>query len=233
MDGNGRWAQNKGLLRVEGHRAGMETAKTIVRCCLRAEVPILSLFAFSSENWSRPEDEVGFLMQIFMDALEKEVDELHQNGVRLIFTGDKASLSKTLCTQMLAAEQMTKNNMRLTLNIVINYGGKWDIVQAIKTIVNQVNTSGLPIDAIDETMVTQALSMHPLPDPDLLIRTSGEKRISNFFLWQLAYTELYFTEVYWPDFTEEQFQKALECYRFRERRYGKTSQQLSEVAQNV
>ncbi|MFW2572076.1 polyprenyl diphosphate synthase [Legionella sp. 29fVS95] len=229
MDGNGRWAQSRGLLRVEGHRAGVETVKTVIRCCLQTQIPILSLFAFSSENWSRPENEVEFLMQLFIEALGHEVQELHQHGVCLRFTGDREALSPTLCSQMLAAEELTANNKRLILNVVVNYGGKWDLVQAAKSIAKRVCAGELAIEAVNESALEQALSTHGLPDPDLFIRTSGEQRISNFFLWQLAYTELYFTDVHWPDFTAEAFQKALASFSSRERRYGKTSQQLNEV----
>lgn len=228
MDGNGRWAQSRGLLRIEGHRAGVNTVKTIIRCCLQNKIPILSLFAFSSENWSRPEKEVEFLMQLFITALGHEVDELHQRGVRLRFTGDRNALSQTLRDQMYQAENLTENNTALTLNIVMNYGGKWDLVQAAKTLAKKVSRGELSIDGINETLFAEALSMSDLPDPDLFIRSSGEKRISNFFLWQLAYTELYFTNVHWPDFNAEEFQKALDSFRERERRYGKTSQQLQE-----
>ncbi|ARG98183.1 di-trans,poly-cis-decaprenylcistransferase [Legionella micdadei] len=228
MDGNGRWAENRGLLRIEGHRAGVEAVKTVIRCCLESQIPILSLFAFSSENWSRPENEVEFLMQLFIEALSHEVQELHQHGIQLRFTGDRQALSPTLCEQMHAAEELTKNNTRLTLNVVVNYGGKWDIVQATKSIAKKVFAGELTVDAIDESVLAEALSTHGLQDPDLFIRTSGEQRISNFFLWQLAYTELYFADVHWPDFNADEFQKALASFSRRERRYGKTSQQLKE-----
>jgi len=228
MDGNGRWAENRGLLRIEGHRAGVEAVKTVIRCCLESQIPILSLFAFSSENWSRPENEVEFLMQLFIEALSHEVQELHQHGIQLRFTGDRQALSPTLCEQMHAAEELTKNNTRLTLNVVVNYGGKWDIVQATKSIAKKVFAGELTVDAIDEGVLAEALSTHGLQDPDLFIRTSGEQRISNFFLWQLAYTELYFADVHWPDFNADEFQKALASFSRRERRYGKTSQQLKE-----
>ncbi|WP_115304981.1 MULTISPECIES: isoprenyl transferase [Legionella] len=228
MDGNGRWAESRGLLRVEGHRAGVEAVKTVIRCCLESQIPILSLFAFSSENWSRPENEVEFLMQLFIEALNHEVQELHQHGIQLKFTGDRGALSAALCEQMHAAEKLTENNERLTLNIVVNYGGKWDIVQATKAIAKKVCAGELMLDAIDEMALAEELSTQGLQDPDLFIRTSGEQRISNFFLWQLAYTELYFTEVHWPDFNADEFQKALASFSRRERRYGKTSQQLKE-----
>ncbi|KTD38880.1 undecaprenyl pyrophosphate synthase [Legionella nautarum] len=229
MDGNGRWAQSRGLLRVEGHRAGVESVKSVIRCCLQSQIPVLSLFAFSSENWSRPENEVEFLMQLFIEALGHEVQELHQHGVRLCFTGDRAALSSALREQMSAAEKLTEVNNRLTLNIVVNYGGKWDLVQATKNLAQKVKAGELTIDEIDEALFAQSLSTSGLTDPDLFIRTSGEQRISNFFLWQLAYTELYFSNVHWPDFDVNEFQKALASFSRRERRYGKTSQQLKEV----
>ncbi|WP_094092350.1 isoprenyl transferase [Legionella clemsonensis] len=229
MDGNGRWAQNRGLLRVEGHRAGVEAVKTVIRCCLQTQIPVLSLFAFSSENWSRPENEVEFLMKLFIDALGHEVRELHQHGICLRFTGNRAGLSVELQKQMQAAENLTMNNRRLTLNVVVNYGGKWDIVQATKAIATRVAAGELKIEAINEALLNEALSTQGLPEPDLFIRTSGEQRISNFFLWQLAYTELYFTEIHWPDFTAEEFKKALADFSQRERRYGKTSQQINKV----
>ncbi|KTD17339.1 polyprenyl diphosphate synthase [Legionella jordanis] len=228
MDGNGRWALSRGLLRVEGHRAGVEAVKTVIRCCLETGIPILSLFAFSSENWSRPSNEVEFLMQLFIDALGHEVKELHQHGIRLRFTGDRNGLSQKLQEQMQAAEKLTAENNRLTLNVVVNYGGKWDIVQATKTIARQILAGQLKPEDIDESLISNALSTHDLPDPDLFIRTSGEQRISNFFLWQLAYTELHFTDIHWPDFNVEEFRKALDSFSQRERRYGKTSQQIGK-----
>lgn len=180
MDGNGRWAQNRGLLRVEGHRAGAEAVKTVIRCCLQHQIPVLSLFAFSSENWSRPETEVEFLMRLFIDALGREVQELHQHGICLRFTGDRAGLSVELQKQMQVAENLTVGNKRLILNVVVNYGGKWDIVQATKAIATRVATGELKIEAINEGVISETLSTHGLPEPDLFIRTSGEQRISNF-----------------------------------------------------
>lgn len=226
MDGNGRWAQQRGLLRVEGHRAGVNSVKTVIRCCLENQVEVLSLFAFSSENWSRPAAEVDFLMQLFLQALKQEVQELHDHQIRLRFIGDRSALSAALCEQMIWAEQLTAENQKLHLNVVVNYGGKWDITEAVKQIASQVQNAHLPIESIDEALLTSHLSMSDLPDPDLFIRTSGEQRISNFFLWQIAYTELYFTEVHWPDFSAEEFQKALGSFQQRQRRYGKTSQQV-------
>ncbi|WP_419420237.1 isoprenyl transferase [Legionella sp. D16C41] len=229
MDGNGRWAEARGLLRFEGHRAGVETVKTIIRCCLEHSIPVLSLFAFSSENWARPEKEVEFLMSLFLKALHHEVNELHERNIRVRFTGSRDTLSALLQEQMQQAEELTIKNKSLILNIVINYGGRWDIVNATKLIAKEVLNGHLAIDDIDETIFTNYLNMNDLPEPDLFIRTSGEHRISNFFLWQLAYTELYFTQTYWPDFTAEEFEKALVSFGQRERRYGKTSQQLTEI----
>ncbi len=229
MDGNGRWAESRGLLRVKGHRAGADAVKSVIRCCLHNKIPILSLFAFSSENWSRPENEVAFLMKLFVEALEREVQELHQHGISLRFTGDLSGLSPTLQEQMHQAENLTETNKQLIVNIVVNYGGKWDLVQAVKKIANKIKAEELEIDAIDEHQISQSLNTFGLPDPDLFIRTGGEKRISNFFLWQLAYTELYFADVHWPDFSAEEFEKALASFKRRERRFGKISQQLSEA----
>lgn len=229
MDGNGRWAEMRGLVRFEGHRAGVGTVKTIIRCCLQHAIPMLSLFAFSSENWARPEVEVEFLMQLFLQALNHEVQELNQHEVCLRFTGFRDTLSSSLQEQMQQAEKLTAENTRLILNVVINYGGRWDIVYATKRAVNDVIAGNITVDAINEGVFASYLNTHDLPDPDLFIRTSGEQRISNFFLWQLAYTELYFTQTHWPDFTVEEFEKALLNFKQRERRYGKISQQLNEM----
>lgn len=228
MDGNGRWAEGRGLLRFEGHKAGITTVKTVIRCCLEKNIPVLSLFAFSSENWSRPENEVTFLMQLFLETLQIEVQELHQNEICLRFTGNKEGLSPAIREQMSLAEALTSKNKRLTLNLVLNYGGKWEIVEAAKKLALKVSLGELNLDEIDETMLSHQLVTHGLPDPDFFIRTSGERRISNFFLWQLAYTELYFTSTLWPDFNAEEFEKALASFKLRERRYGKTSQQINE-----
>lgn len=228
MDGNGRWAAQKNLPRAEGHRAGLESVNNTIQCCLKHQIPILSLFAFSSENWGRPEEEVAFLMELFLQALSKYLGELDANGVALRFIGFREDLAAALQEKMRQAEEQTAHNKRLTVNVVINYGGRWDLVQATKQIAAQVLTQGLPLEAINDTLIAHHLSTQGLPDPDLFIRTSGEQRISNFFLWQLAYTELYFAQVYWPDFDTEQFEKALQNFAHRERRFGKTSQQCTE-----
>lgn len=228
MDGNGRWAENQGKLRRDGHRAGVDIVKIIVKACIEKKVRILSLWAFGRDNWARPVDEVAFIMELFLHSLSQEVDELHQNGVSLRFTGDRGSLSKELCDAMDLAESRTTANPVLILNVVINYGGKWDIVQAVKKLAANVASGALSIDDIDEDSFSKYLNTHGLSDPDLFIRTSGEQRLSNFFLWQLAYTELYFSKLYWPEFNVAEFEKACAYFSSRERRYGKTSKQLIE-----
>ncbi|KTD55470.1 undecaprenyl pyrophosphate synthetase [Legionella quateirensis] len=220
MDGNGRWAENRGLARIEGHRAGVETVKKMIRSCLEKKIGCLSLFAFSSENWSRPIAEVNFLMELFVEALRKELAELNQHGIRIRFTGDREPLSPVLQKEMREAEFLTRDNQQLILNVVVNYGGKWDIVTAAKKMSRAVISGQVALDEINESNFAQFLDTDGLPEPDLFIRTSGELRISNFFLWQLAYTELYFTEVHWPDFNIEELELALESFSKRKRRFG-------------
>lgn len=226
MDGNGRWAALKDLPRVEGHRVGVETVKVVVESCLKEQIAVLSLFAFSSENWARPVSEVDFLMQLFLDALDRDIQELHQHGVSIRFIGDRTQLSKALCQEMRAAEELTAKNQKLILNVALNYGGKWDILQAAQSLARRVANGQFSADEIDETVFEMELSTHHLPEPDLYIRTSGERRISNFFLWQLAYTELYFTDIHWPDFNADEFAKALDYFSTRKRRYGLTDAQV-------
>ncbi len=221
MDGNGRWAELHHLPRVEGHKAGTEPVKMLVRLCLERKISYLSLFAFSSENWQRPAEEVNALMTLFIDSLETQVAELNERGVRLCFTGDRSALLPVLQARMAESEKVTQSNDDLTLNIVINYGGRWDIVNAAKKIIAKVQSHQLDVNAIDEALFERYLDTYGLPDPDLFIRTSGELRVSNFFLWQLAYTELYFSNVYWPDFNEQEFDDALTAFSQRQRRYGK------------
>lgn len=221
MDGNGRWAQNRGLDRFEGHRQGVHVVKPTIEFCVENNIHILSLFAFSSENWSRPIAEVECIMDLFLQSLERELPELHQQGIRIRFCGDRSQLSPVLRQEMNKAEALTANNKTLVLNFALNYGGKWDIVQASKSLADRVVKGLLSVDDIDEHLFAQSLNTSDLPDPDLLIRTSGEQRISNFFLWQMAYTELYFSEVNWPDFNSLEFHKALVNYSQRKRRYGK------------
>jgi undecaprenyl diphosphate synthase len=232
MDGNGRWAENQGLPRVEGHRSGVEAVRAMVETCLKKKISTLSLFAFSRENWARPAEEVNFLMDLFIESLDRELDALHEQGVRWVFIGNRAELSDVLQAAMQSVEQHTENNQVLTLNIVINYGGRWDIVQAARMLAARVQTGDLLLEDINEDVFSDTLATRQLPEPDLFIRTSGERRISNFFLWQLAYSELYFTDIYWPDFTADEFEQALTWFASRERRYGKTSKQVQVIKEN-
>lgn len=226
MDGNGRWAQERGLQRTDGHRKGVEAIKPILRACAEKGVKALSVWAFSLDNWARPVTEVEYLLQLFVSSLDKELTELHENGIRLKFLGDRSGLSDVLCQAMQSAEDLTADNNITTLSVVINYTGRWDLLQATKKIASEVAAGTIDVANITEEDITNHLSTASLPEPDLFIRTSGEKRISNFFLWQLAYTELYFTDTAWPDFSVSEFEKALVSFSSRERRFGKTSEQL-------
>lgn len=221
MDGNGRWAEKHHRLRLEGHRAGLESTRTVIRCCIQRKIPVLSLFAFSSENWNRPEPEVQFLMALFLEALKDEIRTLNKEKVRVQFIGNNAALNARLREEIQAAENLTANNQGLILNIAINYGGVWDILQAVRSLANKAVAGEILPEAIDEQALTAQLRTGSLPAPDLFIRTSGEQRISNFFLWQLAYTELYFSDLFWPEFNEEAFQAALDDFSQRQRRYGR------------
>jgi undecaprenyl diphosphate synthase len=233
MDGNGRWAEGRGLSRSAGHEAGVSVVKAIVKSCLQKSIPILSVWAFGNENWARPLAEVEFLMQLFIDALSREVHELNTQNIKLRFTGDRAQLSPALREKMSQAEALTAQNEALLFNVVINYSGKWDLVQAAQTLARQAVAGVINPDEINEASIAALLNTQQMPDPDLFIRTSGEQRLSNFFLWQLAYTELFFSELYWPDFSEAELDKALCWYAARERRYGKTSKQILEENNRV
>lgn len=224
MDGNGRWARKRFLPRVAGHKRGVEIVRDLVKQCAQMDVKFLTLFAFSSENWRRPDDEVSFLMGLFMDALKREVVKLHDNNIRLILIGDRSRFNAELVAQIEASEQLTANNTGLTLTIAANYGGRWDILQATNRMVKALPNQS---DIFTEEDIAPYLSMHYAPEPDLFIRTGGEKRVSNFLLWQLAYTELYFTDTLWPDFDSKAFNAALISYQQRERRFGRTSEQLT------
>lgn len=230
MDGNGRWAQQRHRPRSIGHRAGARAVNVCVDFCLREGIPALTLFAFSSENWQRPADEVGALMQLFLRALEREVDELHRRGVRLRFIGERDGFPEAVRIRMAQAEQLTHDNSHLNLTIAAGYGGRWDITQAARALARQVAAGTLAADAIGEADVSAALSLADLPEPDLFIRTGGDQRISNFLLWQLAYTELWFTPVLWPDLDDALLHRALQDFATRERRFGLTSDQLSRGA---
>ena len=229
MDGNGRWAQAKGKPRVFGHKKGVEAVRDAVKFCRQLNIESLTLFAFSSENWRRPEQEVSTLMELFMFVLTNEVKKLDKNNVKLKIIGDISRFSEKLQESVLSAEQKTANNTGLTLNIAANYGGQWDIAQAAKTLAQQVKSGDMQVDDIDEQSISQHISMAEQAPLDLLIRTGGDLRISNFLLWQAAYAELYFTETLWPDFNEQAFADAIACYVSRERRFGCTGEQIKEL----
>jgi undecaprenyl diphosphate synthase len=220
MDGNGRWARRRGQPRSFGHRAGQKAVRAAVGWCLRNGVGALTLFAFSSENWKRPQTEVGALMDLFLKALDKEIDELHKNEVRVRFVGELSAFSKALRTRMQDAAIRTAGNSRLALNICVNYGGRWDMVQAARRAAEAVARGELDSAAIDEDILARYFCLADLPSPDLFIRTGGERRVSNFLLWQLAYTELYFTDTLWPDVDDAELDRALDDYARRERRFG-------------
>ena len=223
MDGNGRWAKKRLMPRIIGHKRGVEVVRDVVKQCIDYGIEYLTLFAFSSENWRRPPDEVRFLMGLFMEALKREVIKLHENEIRLVMIGDRSKFDERLVEAIESAEALTHNNSRLTLTIAANYGGRWDVTNATNRML-QANPA--LVKGFDETDLIPFLSMHYAPEPDLFIRTGGEKRVSNFLLWQLAYTELYFTDTLWPDFNRKAFQHAIDSFRRRERRYGRTSEQL-------
>ena len=223
MDGNGRWASKRFLPRIAGHKRGVETVREVVKYCVECGVEYLTLFAFSSENWRRPPDEVKFLMRLFLQALKREVSKLHQNNIRLIMIGDRSRFDPLLVKEIHEAERITEHNKGLTLTIAANYGGRWDIMQAVK---RMLCTNPELVSGFSEHDLAPYLSMHYAPEPDLFIRTGGEQRISNFLLWQLAYTELYFTDMLWPDFDGNAFRQALQSYQRRERRFGRIGNQL-------
>ena len=226
MDGNGRWAQARMQPRSFGHRAGVRAVRNAVEFCLRHRVSVLTLFAFSSENWSRPASEVNALMGLFLRALEREVDELHSNGVRLRFIGDIDAFPAELAQRMRGAEQRTGENRLLVLNVAVNYGGRWDVAQAARRLAVEVAAGRLDPQAVNADAVAAHLSLADVPDPDLFIRTGGDHRVSNFLLWQIAYAELYFSDVLWPDFGHEHLSAAVREYARRERRFGMTSAQV-------
>ncbi len=230
MDGNGRWARQRFMPRVAGHKRGVESVRETVKTCGNLGVEYLTLFAFSSENWRRPADEVSFLMQLFLRALDQEVAKLHDNGIRFKVVGDLAAFDAPIRDAIAKGEELTRDNTKLTLTVAANYGGRWDILQAANKAHKLAGEK-----AISEADLTPHLSMSYAPEPDLFIRTGGEQRVSNFLLWQLAYAEFYFTDQLWPDFNRDSLLKAIESYRSRERRFGRTSEQLqtSQEAANA
>ncbi|MBD8514990.1 isoprenyl transferase [Photobacterium sp. WH77] len=229
MDGNGRWAKAKGKARVFGHKAGVEAVRKTVSAASRIGIQVVTLFAFSSENWRRPEDEVSLLMELFLTVLGREVKRLHKNNIRLKIIGDTSRFSQRLQDKITAAETLTAGNTGMVLNVAANYGGQWDILQATQALAREVAEQGLTPDDITEDMLAARLSTSGLPDVDLLIRTSGECRISNFMLWQTAYAELYFTPQLWPDFDENTLADAIAWFMDRERRFGCTGEQIKKL----
>jgi undecaprenyl diphosphate synthase len=226
MDGNGRWASRRALPRHLGHRAGVKAVRATVEGCARRGVEALTLFAFSSENWGRPAEEVARLMELFIEAMDAELEELHGNGIRLRFIGDLASLKPHLLERIRAAESLTAANERMTLYVALSYGGRWDIVQAVRRLATQAAAGTLDAAAIDEGALGAALELGGAPDPDLFIRTGGEHRISNFLLWNLAYSELYFCDCLWPDFDDAELERAFRQFAGRQRRFGLTGEQV-------
>ena len=230
MDGNGRWAQKQGKRRTFGHKAGVESVRNAVRFARQNGIASLTLFAFSSENWRRPEDEVSVLMDLFTFVLKNEVKKLHKNGVRLKVIGDLSRFDKKLRDLITKAELQTADNADLVLNIAANYGGRWDITHAAQVLAQQVQDGLIEPAQIDEALLDQHTSLHGLPELDLMIRTGGDHRISNFLLWQAAYAELYFTELLWPEFDDNEFQKAVDDFASRQRRFGQTGEQVEQQA---
>ncbi|WP_414041835.1 polyprenyl diphosphate synthase [Acidithiobacillus sp. M4-SHS-6] len=228
MDGNGRWAYRQHLPRVAGHRRGAEVVREMVQSCVDLGIPHLTLFAFSTENWRRPALEVRLLMNLFRLLLKREVRKLHENGVRLRIIGDRSALERDIRQLVEEAEVLTRDNVRLQLNLAVNYGGRWDITQAARAAVAAIQASGQDPQMLSEQDIAKHLSLAEIPEPDLLIRTGGEERISNFLIWQLAYTEFYFTDILWPDFDRASLERALHSFAHRQRRFGRTGDQVLE-----
>lgn len=227
MDGNGRWARRRKLPRFAGHTAGVDTVKGVVRACVERGIKVLTLFAFSSENWRRPQDEVSMLMGLFISALDQQVKKLHENDIRLRIIGDRSAFNPALQKRIRDAESLTRDNGGLTLVIAANYGGRWDILEATRALARTVAAGAMDVEDISEQLMANHMSLRELPEPDLFIRTGGEQRVSNFLLWDMAYTELYFTETLWPDFDRAAFDEALASYASRQRRFGRTSEQVT------
>ncbi len=226
MDGNGRWAKQQGFLRAFGHENGTKSVRLTVECCAKLGIENLTLYAFSTENWNRPKIEVDTLMKLLISSLKNELSTLTQNNIKLQSIGNLDLLPQSAQKELKSVMEQTQNNTRMTLTLALSYGAREELLQAIKTISSKVKNNIISTDAIDESIINEHLYTHNLPDVDLLIRTSGEHRISNFLLWQIAYAELYFTDVLWPDFKEEDLYEAILSYQKRERRFGKTSEQI-------
>lgn len=232
MDGNGRWAKKRFMPRFAGHKAGLNSVRKIVGSCVEQNIEVLTLFAFSSENWRRPKKEVTLLMELFAGALTREVKKLNNNNVQLRIIGDLSAFSEKIQKLVDEAIALCADNTGLILNIAANYGGRWDLVQAVKQIAHKVQQGEMSVDEINETVIEDHLSLRTMPEPDLFIRTGGEKRISNFIIWQLAYCEFYFTDALWPDFDQGMFEQAIESFSLRQRRFGRTGDQLTELEKN-
>lgn len=230
MDGNGRWAEKRHRPRSFGHSSGQKAVRNAVEFCLRNQIEVLTLFAFSSENWRRPETEVKALMQLFLKALDKEIAELHKQHVRVAFIGDLSAFDPSLYERMQSAMHKTRHNTALNLNVAVNYGGRWDIANAARQLAEAVGRGELSAEEIDETMLATRICLADGPPPDLLIRTGGDCRISNFLLWQIAYTELYFTDTLWPDVDTDCLARAMDDYANRQRRFGRTGSQILATA---
>ena len=228
MDGNNRWAKKRFMPGVAGHKAGVDAVRAVVETSAEQGIEVLTLFAFSSENWRRPEVEVNALMKLFIVALEREVKKLHKNNIRLVIMGDKSAFQQKIQDLIAEAEQLTANNDRMTLVIAANYGGQWDIAQAAKRIAHDVEAGKLKAEDINEQVFHKYTWLNEFPAPDLMIRTGGEERISNFMLWQTAYSEFYFSDALWPDFKQQEYKKALAAFANRVRRFGRTDDQLTE-----
>lgn len=226
MDGNGRWAKKQGEQRTFGHQNGVESVREAIKGCRELGVKHLTLYAFSSENWNRPQEEIDFLMNLLVQAIHNETDELNKNDIKLETIGDIAALPKVSYETLLDAKEKTKNNQSLTVHLALNYGSKMELVRAFKQMASEVKNDALDIEKIDETLISSYLYTKDIPDPEILIRTSNEMRISNFLLWQIAYSELYFLPIFWPDFTKKHLFECVSDFQNRERRFGKTSEQL-------
>lgn len=226
MDGNGRWAKKRGLPRAAGHKRGVDTVKEITEDCAELGVKYLTLYTFSTENWKRPKDEVSTLMRLLLKSLRERVSELNENNIRLTTIGNIASLPFAVQNELREAIDKTKNNNKMTLNLALSYSGRWELIEAIKSIGTLISQNKLTVDEINEKSLKEHLTTKNIPDPDLLIRTSGEFRVSNFLLWQIAYTEFYISDVFWPDFNKQHLIEAIKSFQNRERRFGRVSNQI-------
>ena len=229
MDGNGRWAKKRFMPRTAGHKAGVNATRELVKACVEKSIDALTIFAFSSENWKRPDQEVSSLMELFLTTLQSEVKELHEQSVRMCFIGDVGAFSEKLQNKIRQAEDLTRDNTGMCLSIAVNYGGRWDVANACKIIAEKVESGEIKSSDVNAELVNQHVALAGLPEPDLFIRTGGDKRISNFLIWQLAYTELYFTDALWPDFDRNELDQALAWFVNRQRRFGKTGDQVEQA----